>query len=58
MSNMKAMLVKNEELILSEVEMPVAKVDEVLIEIKAIGINRADLLQRKGRIIWQSFCRL
>ena len=45
---MKAMLVKNEKLVLGEVEMPVAKSDEVLIEIKAIGINRADLLQRKG----------
>ena len=45
---MKAMLVKNEQLVLSEVEMPVPKADEVLIEIKAIGVNRADLLQRKG----------
>ena len=26
----------------------VAKADEVLIEVRAIGINRADLLQRKG----------
>lgn len=45
---MKAMLVKNEQLVLSEVEVPVPKADEVLIEIKAIGVNRADLLQRKG----------
>lgn len=45
---MKAMLVKEERLVLSEVEKPVPKPEEVLIEVKAIGINRADLLQRKG----------
>lgn len=46
---MKAMLVENERLVLREVEMPVAKADEVLIEVRAIGINRADLLQRSGK---------
>ena len=45
---MKAMLVKNERLVMTEVEMPVPKAGEILIEVKAIGINRADLLQRKG----------
>lgn len=45
---MKAMLVKNEKLVMSEVEMPSPKSGEVLIKIHAIGINRADLLQRKG----------
>lgn len=45
---MRAMLVKEERLVVSEVEKPIPKADEVLIEIKAIGINRADLLQRKG----------
>lgn len=45
---MKAMLVKNERLVMTEVDMPVPKAGEILIEVKAIGINRADLLQRKG----------
>lgn len=45
---MKAMLVKNEKLVMSEVEMPSPKSGEVLIKVHAIGINRADLLQRKG----------
>ena len=46
---MKAMLVKNEKLVLSEVEKPVPKSEEILIEVRAIGINRADLLQRSGK---------
>lgn len=46
---MKAMLVENEQLVLKEVEMPVAKTDEILIKVRAIGINRADLLQRSGK---------
>ena len=45
---MKAMLVENEKLVLTEVEMPEVKADEIRIKIKAIGINRADLLQKKG----------
>lgn len=45
---MKAMLVKNERLVMTEVEKPAPKAGEILIEVKAIGINRADLLQRKG----------
>ena len=45
---MKAMLVKNERLVMTEVDKPMPKAGEVLIEVKAIGINRADLLQRKG----------
>lgn len=45
---MKVMLVKNEKLVMSEVEMPSPKSGEVLIKVHAIGINRADLLQRKG----------
>ncbi len=45
---MKAMLVKNEKLVMSEVETPSPKSGEVLIKVHAIGINRADLLQRKG----------
>ena len=45
---MKAMLVKNERLVMTEVEKPAPKAGEILIEVKAIGINRADLLQRKS----------
>ena len=48
MSNMRAILVKDATLVVSEVEKPMPKDTEVLIEIKAIGLNRADLLQRKG----------
>ena len=45
---MKAMTVKDEKLLLTDVEMPEFKDDEIRIKIKAIGINRADLLQKKG----------
>ena len=45
---MKAMLVKNERLMMTEVDKPAPKAGEILIQVKAIGINRADLLQRKG----------
>ena len=48
MSKMRAILVKDTTLVVSEVEKPTPKDTEVLIEIKAIGLNRADLLQRKG----------
>ncbi len=47
---MKAMLVdENKNLVWSDVETPVAKADEVLIEIHAAALNRADLLQRQGK---------
>ncbi len=46
---MKAMLVENEKLVLSNVEKPAPQSGEVLIEVRAIGINRADLLQRSGK---------
>lgn len=46
---MKAMLVNDaQKLVLSEVAKPVAGENEVLIRVRAIGLNRADLLQRKG----------
>ena len=45
---MKAMIVKDEKLVLTDVDLPDVKADEIQIEIKAIGINRADLLQKKG----------
>ena len=45
---MKAMLIKDEKLVLSEVEKPNPQSGEILIKIYAIGLNRADLLQKKG----------
>ncbi len=45
---MKAMVVKDERLFLEDVEMPNVNDDEIRIKVKAIGINRADLLQKKG----------
>ena len=47
--DMKAMLIDDkQQLVWSEVEKPVPKDDEILIEIYAAALNRADLLQRKG----------
>ena len=47
---MKAMLTdENENLVWSEVPTPIVKDDEVLIKIYAAALNRADLLQRKGK---------
>lgn len=47
---MKAMLTDNKGgLMWSEVEKPTPKSDEVLIKIKAAGVNRADILQRNGK---------
>lgn len=46
---MKAMLInETRELVWSEVEKPMPKNDEILIEIYASALNRADILQRKG----------
>lgn len=45
---MKAMLVKEGRIVLSEVADPLPKADEILIEIHAAALNRADLLQKKG----------
>ena len=45
---MKAVLVKDNELVLSEVNKPEPQKGEVLIKIYAAALNRADLLQRKG----------
>ena len=47
---MKAMLIdENKSLVWSEVPDPVIKDDEVLVEIHAAALNRADLLQRQGK---------
>ncbi len=49
---MKAILFKKpgpaKELYIGEVEMPVISSKEILVEVKAAGINRADILQREG----------
>ncbi|MBN1829952.1 MAG: NAD(P)H-quinone oxidoreductase [Deltaproteobacteria bacterium] len=47
---MRAMLVdENKNLVWSEVDDPQLKADEVLVEIHAAALNRADLLQRQGK---------
>ncbi len=46
---MHAILVnEKKELVWSEVPAPVCKPDEILIEVHAAGVNRADLMQRAG----------
>lgn len=45
---MKAVLVENNTLVVRNIDKPTPKDNEVLIKIKAAGLNRADLLQRKG----------
>ena len=45
---MKAVLVENNTLVVRDIDKPTPKDNEVLIKIKAAGLNRADLLQRKG----------
>lgn len=45
---MKAMLVKEGKLVLSDTENPFPRANEVLIHIYAAALNRADLLQKKG----------
>ena len=50
---MKAVLIKNfggpEMLTVQEVNKPVIKADEILIQVKAAGVNRPDVLQRQGK---------
>ena len=46
---MKALIHDNNgNLSWSEVDRPACKMDELLIRVEAVGVNRADLLQRKG----------
>lgn len=45
---MKACLVENGKMVWSEVEEPKMKENEVLVEIYATALNRADLLQKQG----------
>ena len=47
---MKAMLIdENKNLVWSDVPDPMIKTDEVLVEVYAAALNRADLLQRQGK---------
>lgn len=46
---MKALLVKEGQLEVGEWTMPQAAEAEVLVEVKAAGINRADILQKEGK---------
>jgi NADPH2:quinone reductase len=47
---MKAILVNNQgKLVWSDVSDPVMQEDDVIVEIYAAGVNRADLLQRQGK---------
>lgn len=39
----------DESLVIAEKELPICSVDEVLVKVRAIGINRADILQRQGK---------
>ena len=41
-------ITKSGEIELHNSEIPLPEPDEALVEVKAIGVNRADLLQRKG----------
>ena len=46
---MKAVLIKtNDRLEIGEVPMPDPNADDLLVQVKATAINRADILQRKG----------
>ena len=45
---MKAILVKNKKLGIEDTEIPSVKDDEVLIKVKAAGLNRADIAQKNG----------
>ena len=45
---MKAIKVIEDNLVISETPVPLPRDDEVLIKVKAAGINRADIAQRKG----------
>lgn len=45
---MKAVIIVDHKLVWSDVPDPVRKEGEILIEVKAAGVNRADLMQRDG----------
>ena len=47
-NNMKAVGIINKKLVVEETEKPIPKDDEVLIKVKAAGLNRADIAQKNG----------
>lgn len=50
---MRGILIENPgpqgRLVVSQVEMPQLHKDELLVRVKAAGLNRADILQRQGK---------
>lgn len=46
---MRALILKNERLVIEETKTPELKSDEILVHVKAIGVNHADLFQRQGK---------
>jgi NADPH2:quinone reductase len=47
-SRMKAVEIQDQKLVLTERPVPVPKKGEVLVRVRAAGVNRPDLLQRRG----------
>lgn len=47
--SMKAVLVEDNKMTLGEHPRPIRSAHDILIEVKAAGLNRADLLQRQGK---------
>ena len=45
---------KNSQLVLAEKTIPSPKEEEVLIEVQASGVNRPDILQRYGCLLYTS----
>lgn len=46
---MRALTLKNDQLVISNVDDPIPQKDELLVSVRAIGVNHADLLQRQGK---------
>lgn len=45
---MQAAVIRDQKLVLAEVPLPLPKTGEVLVRVRAAGVNRPDLLQRRG----------
>jgi len=45
---MKAAVIRDQKLVIEDVALPLPKAGEVLVRVRAAGINRPDLLQRRG----------
>jgi NADPH2:quinone reductase len=46
---MRAIVVREEQLVIEEIPEPVLQDGDLLVQVRAAGVNRADLLQRLGR---------